>query len=92
MTEHLSAEMLNQFADGELAQEQVARANEHLAQCCACTSNALSQMVLKSTTARAGHRYAMPADLRERLLRRLGEGGGTGSWAGLLPRRCCLPR
>ena len=69
MSEHLSADVLNQFADGELAQEQVARANEHLAQCCACTSNALSQMVLKSTTARAGQRYAMPAELRERLLR-----------------------
>ena len=73
MSDHLSADVLNQFADGELAQEQVARVNEHLAACCACTSNALSQMVLKSTTARAGHRYAMPAELRERLLRTASE-------------------
>jgi anti-sigma factor RsiW len=68
MSEHLSADALNRFADGELGSDQVAGVEEHLAACCACTSNGLSQMVLKATTARAGRRYEMPAELRERLL------------------------
>lgn len=68
MTEHLKPEMLNLFADGELSRDQIASVNEHLTACKECTASALSQMVLKATAARAGQRYAMPADLRERLL------------------------
>jgi anti-sigma factor RsiW len=70
MTEHLTSEMLNLFADGELDGEQMAGVNDHLASCQACTSNALSQMVLKSTAARAGQRYAIPMGFQERLLAR----------------------
>ena len=70
MTEHLTQGVLNQFADGELSAEQVAGVNEHLAGCRVCTTHALSQMVLKSATARAGRRYAMPNGLRERVLQR----------------------
>lgn len=70
MTEHLTLDQLNLFADGELSSEQVARINEHLSECQACTASALSQMVLKSTAARAGRRYVMPAGLQERLLQR----------------------
>jgi anti-sigma factor RsiW len=70
MTEHLTTEMLNLFADGELDGEQMAGVNDHLASCQACTSNALSQMVLKSTAARAGQRYAIPMGFQERLLAR----------------------
>lgn len=74
MTEHLSVNTLNLFADGELTPEQLSVANEHLVACQACTARALSQMVLKATTARAGQRYAMPEGLRERVLNRvLGE-------------------
>jgi len=70
MTEHLTPAMLNLFADGELSYEQIAGVNEHLAACRACTASALAQMMLKSTAARAGRRYEMPADLRERLMHR----------------------
>ena len=69
MSEHLNDELLNALADGELTAEQLAAANEHLAQCAACTSNALFQSLLKSATARAGQRYAMPAQLQERMAR-----------------------
>jgi anti-sigma factor RsiW len=67
---HLSSGVLNSFADGELSAEQVAGVNEHLAGCSTCTASALAQMMLKSATARAGQRYLMPAELRERLLQR----------------------
>jgi anti-sigma factor RsiW len=70
MTEHLTPTVLNLFADGELAQDQLAGVNEHLAACKECTANALSLMVLKSTTARAGRRYAVPTELQERIRRR----------------------
>ncbi len=68
MTEHLTSEMLNSFADGELSHHQIVGVNEHLSTCKECTAIVLSQMVLKSTAGRAGHRYTMPVDLRERLL------------------------
>jgi anti-sigma factor RsiW len=69
MTDHLSPSMLNGLADGELAADQLAAANEHLAGCPACTSNALYQSLLKSATAKAGQRYTPPAQLQERLTR-----------------------
>ncbi len=82
MTDHLSPSMLNGLADGELSADQLAVANEHLAGCPACTSNALYQSLLKSATAKAGQRYAPPPQLQERLTRlassRL-EAPGTGS-------------
>jgi anti-sigma factor RsiW len=81
MTEHLSPSMLNGLADGELSADQLAVANEHLAGCPACTSNALYQSLLKSATAKAGQRYTPPPQLQERLTRlassRL-ETSGTG--------------
>lgn len=76
MSDHLNAELLSALADGELPAEQLAAAQEHLAQCPACTSDALAQSLLKRATARAGQRYAMPAQLRERLAR-LAEGQGA---------------
>jgi anti-sigma factor RsiW len=67
MTDHLAHEIVNALADGELTADQLANANKHLAECPACTSNALYQSLLKSATARAGHRYTPPPQLRERL-------------------------
>jgi anti-sigma factor RsiW len=67
MTDHLSLSILNGLADGELSADQLARANEHLAECPACTSSALFQSLLKSATAKAGQRYAPPPHLQERL-------------------------
>ncbi len=69
MTDHLSPSTLNGLADGELSVEQLAAANEHLAACPACTSNALYQSLLKSATAKAGQRYTPPVHLQERLSR-----------------------
>lgn len=60
MNDHLSPAMLNALADGELSEEQLVRANEHLAGCPQCTSDALGQSLLKSATARAGQRYTLP--------------------------------
>jgi anti-sigma factor RsiW len=69
MTDHLSPAMLNGLADGELSADQLSAANEHLAGCPACTSNALYQSLLKSATAKAGQRYTPPVHLQERLTR-----------------------
>jgi len=67
MTDHLSDGILSALADGELTADQLASANKHLAECPSCTSSALYQSLLKSATARAGHRYTPPPQLRERL-------------------------
>ena len=67
MTDHLSPSILSALADGELSPEQLAVANQHLAGCFSCTSNALYQGLLKSATAKAGQRYTPPPQLRERL-------------------------
>jgi anti-sigma factor RsiW len=68
MSDHLSPLTLNALADGELAGESLAHANEHLAGCSLCTTSALHQSLLKSATARAGQRYAAPSHLQERLM------------------------
>src|SRR5580692_3276657 len=65
--------MLNALADGELSAEELARVNEHLAACPQCTTSALEASLLKGATARAGQRYAPPADLRERMVRRMAQ-------------------
>jgi len=67
MTDHLSDGILSALADGELTADQLASANKHLAECPSCTSSALYQSLLKSATARAGHRFTPPPQLRERL-------------------------
>jgi anti-sigma factor RsiW len=73
MTDHLSASILNALADGELAADQLATTNQHLAQCPLCTSNALHHSLLKSATAKAGQRYAPTPDFQARLARRIRE-------------------
>jgi anti-sigma factor RsiW len=67
MTLHLTPSLLNALADGELSADQLAEVNAHLAQCPACTGNALQQTLLKSATARAGHRYQPPSHLAAHL-------------------------
>jgi anti-sigma factor RsiW len=69
MTSHLDSATLNGLVDGELSAEQLSAAGEHLAGCAACTSSALHQSLLKSATARAGQRHALPRHLQERLTR-----------------------
>jgi anti-sigma factor RsiW len=68
LSDHLSSTILNALADGELSGTPLARANEHLAACPQCTSNALAQSLLKSATARSGQRYSPPSHLREQLI------------------------
>ena len=69
MTDHLSQPLLNALADGELSADQLVSANQHLAGCQSCTSNALYLSLLKSATAKAGQRYVAQPHLRERLMR-----------------------
>jgi anti-sigma factor RsiW len=71
MTDHLSASILNALADGELAADQLATVNQHLAQCPLCTSNALHHSLLKLATGKAGQRYAAAPDFQARLVRRI---------------------
>jgi anti-sigma factor RsiW len=67
MSSHLSYSTLSALADGQLATEEMASANQHLASCPACTSQALSQFVLKSTTAKAGRQYAPSPEFQDRI-------------------------
>jgi anti-sigma factor RsiW len=71
MIGHLSPNILSALTDGELSVDQLVAANQHLAECRSCTSNALVQSLLKSSTAKAGQRYEPPADLRKRLAAQL---------------------
>jgi anti-sigma factor RsiW len=84
MSDHLSASMLNALADGELTEDQLAIANEHLAGCPACTSSALYQSLLKSSTAKAGQRYAPSAQLQERLAQMVSQSNSKPNDLGLL--------
>jgi anti-sigma factor RsiW len=67
MSSHVTPVILSALADGELSAEELANVNEHLSSCAACTSEALSQSLLKSATARAGRRYTPPPELQQRL-------------------------
>jgi anti-sigma factor RsiW len=69
MTAHLSSATLNALVDQELTADQAAAAKEHLDRCPACTSNALSQALLKAAVARSGQRYVAGTHLQERLRR-----------------------
>jgi anti-sigma factor RsiW len=73
MTSHLSPEILAALADSELPTADLAVAQEHLAGCATCTSNALAQTLLKSATARAGQRYTPPPELSTRLSRQIAQ-------------------
>ncbi|MGA3343462.1 MAG: zf-HC2 domain-containing protein [Terracidiphilus sp.] len=83
MNNHLSHAILNALADGELSAEQLAGANEHLAECPSCTSKALSQSLLKSATAKAGRRYAPPTQFQEHLVRLASEADSVGQGPGM---------
>jgi anti-sigma factor RsiW len=88
MNGHLTSAMLSALADGELSMPELAQANEHLSGCSVCTANALNLSLLKSATAKAGHRFALPADLQERVMRPAGErkatSGRSTGWFGMV--------
>ncbi|HXB62625.1 MAG TPA: hypothetical protein VNU94_07240 [Acidobacteriaceae bacterium] len=68
---HLTPAILNALADGELRAAQLDAAQLHLATCPQCTSAALAQTMLKTATAKAGHRYTVPEHLQSRLLHQI---------------------
>lgn len=67
MTDHLSATLLNGLIDGELSSDQVTSVQRHLDLCPACTSEALTQTLLKNAVARSGQQYKMPPEFQERM-------------------------
>ena len=67
MSHHLSSSILSALADGQLETEDMAAANQHLANCPACTSEALSRFLLKGTVAKAGRRYEPSVEFQERI-------------------------
>ena len=85
MTDHLSSSILNTLADGELSADQLSVANRHLADCPSCTSSALYQSLLKSATAKAGHRYTLPPQLQERLARLSSQAASSSEAPGFAP-------
>ncbi len=69
--EHLNAERLTAFIDGELPPTEQQRIEHHLSSCHACTLRVLSAMQLKAATARAGDRFAPPPEALARLTAQL---------------------
>lgn len=67
MTDHLPLWMLNALVDGELSNDQLRAAKEHLDTCPPCTSNALNQVLLKTATSRAGQRYDVQPEFQQRI-------------------------
>lgn len=94
MSSHLSYSILSALADGQLAPEEMASANQHLAGCPACTSQALSHFLLKTTTAKAGQRYAPSPEFQERIAKLASSGvaGDPGSAVGRRGGRVNLVR
>jgi anti-sigma factor RsiW len=68
---HLNPETLNAFIDDELPTSEQEEVQQHLAGCHQCTLRVLSASQLKAATARAGHRFAPPADALARLTAQL---------------------
>jgi anti-sigma factor RsiW len=66
-TEHLNAEKLNSFIDGELPPAERQGIEQHLTGCHACAIHVLSATQLKAATTRAGHRFAPPPEALARL-------------------------
>jgi anti-sigma factor RsiW len=67
MSDHLSPILLSSLADHELSRDQLANAQAHLAECPACTSQALAQSLLKAATKKAGIRYVPTGALEDRM-------------------------
>jgi anti-sigma factor RsiW len=66
-TDHLTPATIAAFADHELAAQEIAAAQEHLAACHACALAVLSATQLKAATGRASQRYTLSPEMRARL-------------------------
>jgi anti-sigma factor RsiW len=71
VTEHIDADKLNAFVDGELSLAEQQRIEQHLISCHACSLRVLSTTRLKAATARAGNRFAPPPEALARLTAQL---------------------
>lgn len=65
--EHLSPEQISAYVDRELSTEERSAAEQHLADCHACTLKVLDAMRIKTATASAANSVAVPADALARL-------------------------
>ena len=87
MSEHLTATMLCALADGEVSSEQMAAMKKHLDECPLCTSQALSNALLKTATAKAGQRHSISPQFQQKMKRmiaqepeRISTGGRSAGW------------
>ncbi|WP_263417013.1 anti-sigma factor [Terriglobus albidus] len=67
-TDHLTPTTIAALVDHELAAQEVAAAQEHLAACHTCALAVLSATQLKTATARAAQRYTLSPEMRDRLI------------------------
>ena len=86
MNEHLSAQTIESYADGELAAERVPETEEHLRECVACAGKLVAQLQLKRSIREVA--WTMPVRPR----RRFWPAVATAAAAALLVIVLVLPR
>ena len=69
--EHLDANVLNAYVDGELVDDEQQEVRRHLDSCHACMAQVLSATQLKAAVGSAGQRYTPPPEVFNRLRRGL---------------------
>lgn len=67
MTDHLTPGQLSALADGELAGDDLRAVKEHIDTCLACANRTIDDWMLKTAVAKAGRRYDVPAEFRNRM-------------------------
>ena len=67
MTGHLTPGQLSALADGELAGDDLRAVKEHIETCLACANRTIDDWMLKTAVAKAGRRYDVPAEVRDRM-------------------------
>jgi len=67
MSDHLSAEVLTAFVDGELSTGELAAARAHTDRCHECARIAVNEWLLKAAITRAGQRYEASAEFRDHM-------------------------
>jgi anti-sigma factor RsiW len=70
-TEHLDADTINSFIDGELPASEQQNAQQHLNNCHQCALRVLSATQLKAATASAGHRFTPTSEALARMTAQL---------------------
>lgn len=69
MSEHLTAAMLSALADGEIPAGEMVALKKHLDDCPVCTSQALSNALLKTAAVKAGQRYPISPQFEQKMKR-----------------------